>query len=609
MMYFSSPSLAETDSPSHLWTETVHLGDRLQQCLEESPNWGGVHACHRLSRRFFERTYAMRQRLEKPLVVAFLGGTGTGKSALVNALLGKEIVATGKERPTTERPVLLCHEGLQPDEWGFDLEELEIRSVQVPVLRRLVLIDCPDPDTTENEEMRRTNLARLRAILPLCDVLVVTATQQKYRSRRVADELADAAPGARLLFVQTHADRDDDIRDDWRHVLQSRYAPGRIFFVDSLSAFRLRGEGRPGGKEFERLYRLLTEELTDQTALKIRHSNYVDLAAETVERCWRFVEDELPAVRTLKNKIENERKTLGTILCERMREELLQDRRYWENRLVSRVASHWGYSPFAVVLRTFQWLSSVTTGLRFWKGRSLPQWAVMGAYGSGEKEKIRASSGQIDPTTSRAAARCWEDGQVRESALILAGFTQDAKLPIEGCGSERILEEASRAAEAFAQEVAGEMDRLCDQLALVRSQWKTRLIYESLFGAMLLFLIARPAKNFFIDSWLRDPPHPLLGIDFYFVSLFWLILWASFLLGVFAWNLRRGLDSHIHEMASQWKYAEALRFLFAELEGQIDRVQQFTDRLQQLKQRIDRMQQQAEELDPLLGRRLETPRS
>ena len=64
-------------------------------------------------------------------------------------------------------------------------------------------------------------MARLRAILPKCDVLLVTATQQKYRSARVADELAAAARGAHVVFVQTHADLDDDIRDDWRQVLEA----------------------------------------------------------------------------------------------------------------------------------------------------------------------------------------------------------------------------------------------------------------------------------------------------------------------------------------------------------------------------------------------------
>ena len=50
------------------------------------------------------------------------------------------------------------------------------------------------PGTSAGAERQDSNLARLRAILPKCDVLLITATQQKYRSARVADELAASAP-------------------------------------------------------------------------------------------------------------------------------------------------------------------------------------------------------------------------------------------------------------------------------------------------------------------------------------------------------------------------------------------------------------------------------
>ena len=84
--------------------------------------------------------------------------------------------------------------------------------------------------TSPGAKRQDSNLARLRAILPKCDVLLVTATQQKYRSARVADELAASAPGAHLVFVETHADLDDDIRDDWRqcwkHNLPSPFGRG-----------------------------------------------------------------------------------------------------------------------------------------------------------------------------------------------------------------------------------------------------------------------------------------------------------------------------------------------------------------------------------------------
>ena len=43
--------------------------------------------------------------------VVFIGGTGTGKSTLFNALCGKDISETGVERPKTQRPVIYSYKG------------------------------------------------------------------------------------------------------------------------------------------------------------------------------------------------------------------------------------------------------------------------------------------------------------------------------------------------------------------------------------------------------------------------------------------------------------------------------------------------------------------
>src|SRR5262249_23567414 len=43
------------------------------------------------------------------LVVVFVGGTGVGKSTLLNALAGKSIATAGLVRPTTQTPTLYHH--------------------------------------------------------------------------------------------------------------------------------------------------------------------------------------------------------------------------------------------------------------------------------------------------------------------------------------------------------------------------------------------------------------------------------------------------------------------------------------------------------------------
>src|SRR5262245_16201658 len=200
-------SLAEL-AHLELLAEVDSLLAELHQWVDRAPDWTTARQAQALVRRLAARADTLRVRLEAPLVVAMLGGTGTGKSSLVNALVGSEVTLPGRQRPTTRQPIVICRSDLAPAALGIPADQVQLVQRDLPLLRDLVLVDCPDPDTTEQEESAVSNLSRLRELLPHCDVLMVTTTQQKYRSSRVSEELAAAAPGARLVFVQTHADLD-----------------------------------------------------------------------------------------------------------------------------------------------------------------------------------------------------------------------------------------------------------------------------------------------------------------------------------------------------------------------------------------------------------------
>ncbi len=49
----------------------------------------------------------------RPLIVAFLGGTGVGKSTLLNRLAGKDIARTGVVRPTSKEVTLFHHNSVK----------------------------------------------------------------------------------------------------------------------------------------------------------------------------------------------------------------------------------------------------------------------------------------------------------------------------------------------------------------------------------------------------------------------------------------------------------------------------------------------------------------
>jgi len=123
-----------------------------------------------------------------PLVVCFMGGTGTGKSTLFNSLAGARISAVGMRRPLTVKPVTLVHH-----DWAEQIAEFPSvmaakeagvpgseRDVELSVHRRpelahIVLVDTPDFDSIE-----LANRAIADELLILSDMVIFVTSQEKY---------------------------------------------------------------------------------------------------------------------------------------------------------------------------------------------------------------------------------------------------------------------------------------------------------------------------------------------------------------------------------------------------------------------------------------------
>jgi hypothetical protein len=449
-----------------------------------------------------------------------------------------------------------------------------------------VLIDCPDPDTTEPSEAPGTNLARLRRILPECDLLLVTTTQQKYRSARVADELAAAAPGARMVFVQTHAAVDQDIREDWQAALQPHYAVGRIFLIDSLAALDDADNGRQAHGDFAALVDLLTRQLAGTAPVRIRRTNLLDLVTDTLATCQAKLDEGLAVVQRLREAIEEQRTWLAERLAARMRAELLASRRSWEGRLVDKVASRWGFSPFALVLRIFQRLGGLVSGALLVRARTPAQIALWGMIEGTRTWRRHQRSRQVEQAPDRALADCWDQPELRAAALVLDGYAAEAGLDRRAAQRETIAEEAARAGREFLAGASAELDTLLDRVARRHSGWLTRWRYEILLGTMLGLIFYRPAKNFFYDSWLASPRVQPYELSFYVLSAFWLVLWCGLLLWAFTSRLRRGLRREIDELSQQWSNPRPAGGVFAGLEDECRQVDEFRQGLGRLRQHV-----------------------
>lgn len=577
--------LAEVDSLS---TELTHWADK-------SPKWPPARQCQALVRRLLARVDTLRVRLDAPLVVATLGGTGTGKSTLVNALLGAEVSQSGRQRPTTRQPTLVCRPGLRLSMLGIDPDSVVVIERDVPLLRDLVLLDCPDPDTTEDEAERGSNLAKLRELLPHCDVLLVTTTQQKYRSARVAEELGSAAAGARLVFVQTHADVEADIREDWQRTLSGEYSTGEMFYVDSLAAIAESRQGLQPRGEFGRLVDLLTRELTVAATHRIRRANFLDLVGESLAICRQRVAQSMTQVEQLEAAIQEQRARLAARLTERLRLELLDSRRSWESRLVGEVTAHWGFSPFACVLRLYQGIGGLVAGAALLRVRSAAQLALWGALEGGRRLRARRSERRASEASVRAAWG-WEEADLRTAAIIIDGYAAEVGIECRESDPAVVQREAGTVAASFIGDASAQLRSVVQRQATRHSGWFTRLRYEFLFAIVLVALLYRFARNFFYDSWLGPElgltatSQPVLGTDFFLGAGLVLAVWSGLLLWFFTARLRRGLTAEINDVAQAWSSPKFTAGFFADASRQCREIRAWHDELARLASQVTDLQ-------------------
>ncbi len=160
-----------------------------------------------------------RQHPHRPLIVGLFGGTGVGKSSLLNRLAGEEIARAGVERPTSHEVTLYLHKDFRLELLPEDLPMTDTRIAyhSKPERRLIAWLDMPDIDSTATH-----NREIVKSWLPYVDWIIYVVSPERYYDDIGWRFLQERASRHAWLFVMNHWDqgREEQI-DDLRRRLEA----------------------------------------------------------------------------------------------------------------------------------------------------------------------------------------------------------------------------------------------------------------------------------------------------------------------------------------------------------------------------------------------------
>ena len=136
------------------------------------------------------------------LVIMLMGGTGVGKSSLLNALAGAPVAQASFARPTTRDPVVYFHQSVKSDRLDPALRLCRFAQHDRESLLQKVIVDTPDLDS--NDVVNRDKLMEL---LPVADVVLYVGSQEKYHDQIGWELFKDQRKRRAFAFVLNKWDR------------------------------------------------------------------------------------------------------------------------------------------------------------------------------------------------------------------------------------------------------------------------------------------------------------------------------------------------------------------------------------------------------------------
>lgn len=169
---------------------------------------------------------------QRPLVVGLFGGTGVGKSTLLNRFAKEAIARTSAERPTSRDITLYVHRSISVDKLpdNFPMHKMRTSLHSNQKYQHVMFIDMPDFDSVETSNRDLVDLW-----LPHLDMVLYVVSPDRYRDDQGWRLLLTHVTRHAWVFVMNHWDRGEpeQLADFAEQLSSAGLADPIIFKTDS----------------------------------------------------------------------------------------------------------------------------------------------------------------------------------------------------------------------------------------------------------------------------------------------------------------------------------------------------------------------------------------
>jgi len=436
-----------------------------------------------------ERLRELRERagrLDDLLVVALVGGSGVGKSTLLNALAGDLLAETSEFRPCTAVPTVY-----HPP--GADVPFQEWHCVSGSALEHLVLIDTPDSDTIEREH-RETVIQALSH----CDLIMVCGSPEKYLDEATWSLLRPIQNQRAIVCVETKADlRTESVRDHWLARMQDEGFEVAQYF--RLSARRtldrkLAGQAAtPDELDFAALEAFLHTELTRERIGRIKRSNVSGLLNKTLARLQEQLGDRATGLGELSKRIDDADEALAQQACAAARRRLFGEPHLWTFALGREVALR-AKGILGALFRLTELMRSLPARFAGW----LP-WSSAGRRAGHQAAQLLASREPFSEDIEFACEALERDYGAMKSELQLALAQAGFATQVDDGDFDAFLQDVRH---RLTEVLRGPAREHVTSRARLLTSWPATFLYEAPLLVFLAFAGYRIVRGYFLTAFL-----------------------------------------------------------------------------------------------------------